>query len=216
MSAVLFDLDGTLLDTASDMARALNRVRQEQDLPVLPVAQVRPWVSHGTRGLLRVGFDLAPDHPRAGPLRERILHHYAADLASDTRLFDGMEELLSAIEADGDAGWGIVTNKPSAYTLPLLRQLDLLQRCPVVVCADQVARRKPEPDALYRACELLDIPPGDCLYVGDAERDISAGRRAGMRTLVAGYGYLGVDDDPRSWGADGIINSPLEILNCEF
>lgn len=210
MTAVLFDLDGTLLDTAADMARALNRVRAEQGHRALTLQQVRPYVSHGTRGLLRVGFDLDPEHPDAAPLRSRILEHYSADLASDTGLFDGFDTLLDRLESNGDT-WGIVTNKPSRYTLPLLDQIGLHQRCPVVVCADQVPSPKPDPASLHRACELLALTPDQCIYVGDAERDITAGRRAGMRTLVALYGYLGADDQPQDWQADGLIVHPRQI-----
>lgn len=211
ITTVLFDLDGTLLDTAPDLAYALNEVRREQQLPPLPFAQIRPVVSHGSAGLLAAGFELAPGDDRFEPLRQRLLAIYQEHLAVQTRLFPGMESVLDALEDRGLA-WGVVTNKPGWLTEPLLQRLDLARRSACIVSGDSTAQRKPDPAPLLHACGLAHCPPGQCVYVGDAERDIAAGRNAGMATLVALFGYLGDDDDPAQWGADGALEQPADLL----
>jgi phosphoglycolate phosphatase len=209
--AVLFDLDGTLLDTAPDMIGALNRLLQEESREPLPFAAVRSSVSHGAVRLIKVGF---PDAQGAEfeRLRLRFLDVYAAHLAGATRLFAGLEDVLAAFEADG-LPWGVVTNKPGWLTDPLLQQLGLAQRACCIVSGDTVAERKPHPLPLLHAARVAGVAANRCVYVGDAERDIAAGRAAGMQTVVAAYGYLGDDDRPESWQADGIITRPEQVVD---
>ncbi|TVQ88608.1 MAG: HAD family hydrolase [Chromatiaceae bacterium] len=209
--AVLFDLDGTFADTAPDMGAALNRLRAAHGQPPLPLAMLRPHVSSGSLGMLRVGFGIGPDHPDYGHLREAYLACYAADLCRDTLLFPGIAELIAGLATRGRS-WGIVTNKPAWLTDPLLAAMDLPAPPACVVSGDTLARAKPHPDPLLHACQLLHLAPSDCWYIGDDQRDILAGRAAGMATLAALYGYLGVDCPPHDWGADGLIAHPLEVL----
>lgn len=208
---VLLDLDGTLLDTAPDMAFALNRVLEENGGRSLPFTRIRPVVSHGAKALIRLGFGLEPEDPAFEPLRRRFLDIYRENLDRETRPFPGMPELLDALESR-DLAWGVVTNKPSWLTEPLLERLDLRQRAACVVSGDTTPVRKPDPAPLLHACEAAGSMPQECLYVGDARRDIEAGRHAGMRTLVALFGYIGADERPESWGADGHVAHPREIL----
>ncbi len=213
LHTVLFDLDGTLVDTAPDLAAALNRVRVEEKLQALPLEHIRPSVSHGSRAMICHGFDIAPEHPDFERLCKRFLEHYAADISSATRLFPGMEAVLDRIEALG-LQWGIVTNKPAYLTDPLVAALDLSSRTACVVSGDTTARRKPHPAPVLYACEQTGSVPQHCLYVGDAQRDIEAGLRAGTGTVTALFGYILPTDDPYSWGADIIIESPRELLAC--
>jgi len=213
-TALLFDLDGTLLDTAPDMVATLTRVRCEEGLAPLGYGMARAHVSNGVNGLLRLGFgDLTQD--RHARLHTRFLLIYAARLAEETRLFAGMPDVLQATEAAG-VPWGIVTNKPAALTEPLLALLDLRQRCACVVSGDTVANRKPHPEPLLHAAGLLGVAATGAVYVGDAERDIAAGSAAGMRTVAALYGYIPPGEDPRGWGASARIDSPLELLDLLF
>lgn len=209
---VLFDLDGTLLDTAPDMGRALNRLRVEQGLVALAAEAIRPVVSQGSPGLIRLGFGLEAGQPRFEALRERFLALYGEALARETRLFPGMAEVLEALEARA-IPWGVVTNKVAALTEPLLAELDLDRRAACIVSGDSVARSKPDPLPLLHACALVGVAPQRCLYVGDAARDIEAGRRAGMATLAARYGYFPADERPENWGADGVIDAPRDLLD---
>lgn len=210
-SCVLLDLDGTLLDTAPDMARALNRLRRERGLAALPLSQLRPGVSHGATGLIKLGFALDSTEPLFEELRQRFLTLYARDLMRDTVLFEGMAETLAHLENRG-IPWGIVTNKPGWLTTPLLEALDLFERAACVVCGDTLAKRKPDPEPLLHASDLVGVAAEHCLYVGDAPRDMEAGRRAGMVTLAARFGYRHDSDDPATWGADGVIDQPGELL----
>lgn len=210
-AAVLFDLDGTLLDTAPDMAAAINALRVEEHLQPLPFAAVRPFVSHGAAALVRLAFAEATE-VEFETLRRRFLDLYRDCLAKDTVLFAGAEELLGALDAAG-IPWGIVTNKPGWLTEPLLEALELRARTRALVCGDTFPERKPHPRPLLHAASELGVAPQDCLYVGDAERDIVAARAARMRSLVARFGYLGPADDIGSWLADGCIDSPLEVLD---
>jgi phosphoglycolate phosphatase len=211
LRCLLIDLDGTLVDTAPDLAATLNRLRAEHDLVPLPFATIRPHVSHGARALVRVGFGLGEDDTRFAALRERFLALYQEHLTQDSRLFAGMEELLAALEGRG-IRWGIVTNKPAWLTEPLAAALGLTRRAACIVSGDSTPNRKPHPEPLLYASALAGVDPAACLYVGDARRDIEAGRAAGMKTLVALFGYLAEDDRPQDWGADGLINHPLDIL----
>lgn len=211
LRCVLFDLDGTLLDTLPDLAFALNAVRAEEGLEPLPLALIRPTVSHGARGMVRLGFGEDQDETTLQRRAERLIGIYSQHLAERTCLFDGVAEVLKAIQSQGQL-WGVVTNKRRDLTWPLLKQLGLDKKAACVVCGDEVPRPKPHPEALWLACQRAQVEPTECVYVGDAQRDIEAGRCAGMRTLVALYGYLAEDSDPQSWGADGLVESPYQIL----
>lgn len=211
IKAVFFDLDGTLADTAPDLADALNRLLIERQRPPLPFERIRPVVSHGGNAMIQLGFGVDNNHPDFAGLRERFLEIYSGLLHHATRLFPGISETLEALEAQSMT-WGIITNKPDWLTRPLLRTLGLDSRAGCVVSGDSTAERKPHPAPMYRACELTHSHPAMSLYIGDAERDIAAGRAAGMRTLVALYGYIGADEQPGDWGADGMIKMPQEIM----
>jgi N-acetyl-D-muramate 6-phosphate phosphatase len=210
-SALLLDLDGTLLDTAPDMGGALNRLREENGLDPLPAAVIRPVVSHGSARLVTLGFPRAAgdDYER---LRLRFLDIYALNLADYTRPFPGVEALLTELERLG-IPWGIVTNKPGWLTDPLLEALDLGRRAACVVSGDTLPERKPSPLPLLHAARAIGIAAERCVYAGDAERDIQAGRAAGMTTVVAGYGYLSAEDDPMSWLPSGVVTEPLQLLD---
>jgi phosphoglycolate phosphatase len=209
-SNVLFDLDGTLLDTAPDLVGALNRVRALLGQAPLPYDRVRPYVSHGSYALTRLGCDAEEGSDEFERFRLELLETYSENVARETRLFDGMDELLGALEARSTP-WGIVTNKPGWLTEPLLRQLSLRERAAVVVSGDTAAEKKPHPAPLLLAAERMATDASRCVYVGDAERDVTAGKSAGMFTLVAVYGYIGSEDTPAAWGADALVNSPREV-----
>lgn len=209
--AVLFDLDGTLIDTAPDMGGALNSLLLEEGLEPIPIERIRPYVSQGGLVLTRLGFGGKVPESEIEPLRQRFLDHYRAIVANDSRLFDGYEGILSELEARS-IPWGIVTNKPEWLTHPLLQQLDLAERSGVVIGGDTLEHRKPHPLPLQVAAERLGVNTEQCLYVGDDERDIVAGKAANMKTLVAAYGYIEDGTDIERWGADGVIDCPGELL----
>lgn len=210
--AVLFDLDGTLADTAPDLGAALNRLRHEQGLPALPVAAVRSYASMGARGLLRAGFGLTPHDPSYETLRDAFLSYYEAHLCNQTRLFPGIPELLAALEARGLL-WGVVTNKAMRFTVPIIAALGLEPRAACVVGGDSTPHAKPHPAPLLCAAHSLDIAPARCYYLGDDLRDVQAAHAAGMRAVVVEYGYHGVDGDgPHGWNADAVIARPLDLL----
>jgi len=211
IKAVLFDLDGTLIDTAPDMGGALNNLLIEEDLDPIPLESLRPYVSQGGLVLTRLGFEGKVPEAEIEPLRQRFLQHYRAIVAENSRLFDGYEDILAEIE-NRAMPWGIVTNKPEWLTHPLLEQLRLAQRCAVVIGGDTLENRKPHPQPLQVAAERLGIACADCIYVGDDERDIIAGKAANMKTLVAAYGYIEDAGAIQGWDADGIINSPADLL----
>jgi phosphoglycolate phosphatase len=210
LSTILFDLDGTLLDTAPDLAHAVNSVRRERDLAPLSLQAVRPHVSHGSYALTRVGFGVEESSADFEPLRQRLLEIYHQNIALHTRLFDGMEGLLADLE-QWQIRWGVVTNKPGWLTEPLLASLGLDHRPACVISGDSTSKRKPHPDPLLRAAERIGVAPEQCMYVGDAERDIKAGRSAGMFTVVALYGYIAPGESPETWGADGSVAEPGEL-----
>lgn len=209
--AVFFDLDGTLADTAPDLAGALNRLKAEQGLVPSPLAQLRPQVSNGVRGMLGIGFGLTPDAPRYPAIAERFLQLYASALCVETRLFAGIDEVLSHLDGSGIT-WGIVTNKAERFARPLIEALGLTSRCACIVGGDTAARPKPFADPLLYACSSAGVAPADSLYIGDDIRDIQAGKAAGMRTIAAAYGYLGSSPPVSSWSADAIIGHPLDLL----
>lgn len=210
IDAVLFDLDGTLADTAADLGAVLNRLRHEAGLASLPTEAIRPHVSKGVRGLLGIGFSLVPGNDRYAELHQRFLAFYGDSLCVATRLFDGIAELLDRLEAEG-VKWGIVTNKPSRYTLPLAEALALTRRAACIVSGDSSPRPKPAPDPLWLASTLVGTPPERCLYVGDDLRDIHAARAAGMGAVAAAWGYLGDDQPLDKWDADAIIQTPAGL-----
>ncbi|MDH5190042.1 MAG: HAD-IA family hydrolase [Gammaproteobacteria bacterium] len=211
LNTILFDLDGTLADTAPDLASALNKVRAEEGLPPLPYETIRTEVSHGSVAITRIGFDMDKDHPEFERLRKRLLEIYEANLCVETRLFPGMDKVLEKIESSG-MNWGVVTNKPGWLTDPLLEQMGLSERAACIISGDTTNNRKPHPEPLLEACKLAGSEAAQCLYVGDAIRDIEAGKNAGMQTLVALFGYIGEQDKPETWGADGMIHSPEELM----
>jgi len=212
VGAVLFDLDGTLADTAADLARALNRVRAEQGLPPLPPEVARPHTSSGARGLLKAGFDVTPESEGYRALRGRFLDFYEEELCVETRLFDGIPELLARIKVR-KLPWGIVTNKGKRFTEPLLRLLAVDHLAGCVVSGDSTAHIKPHPAPLLFAASLLSLPPRDCVYIGDDLRDAQAARAAGMHFVAAGWGYHGEGGDPNAWGADAVVDHPRELLD---
>jgi 2-phosphoglycolate phosphatase len=208
---VLFDLDGTLLDTAPDLAAALNTVMEENQRTTLPLESIRPVVSHGGIALIKLGFGLSQDDPQFEPLRQRLLTVYRENISLHTSLFPGMEAVLQTIEQRG-LNWGVVTNKPGWLTDPLLKDLQLYDRAACVVSGDTLQERKPHPAPLLHACKLANSRPDQCLYIGDAQRDIEAGENAGMYTMVALFGYFTEEDRPHRWGASHSIEKPGELL----
>ncbi len=211
VDAVLFDLDGTLADTGPDMAAALNALLAEEGRGALPYPAIRPQVSHGARGLISLGLGVDATDPSFAGLRSRFLDHYQRNLCRDTKLFDGMESVLSYCEKR-NIEWGIVTNKPHYLTEPLVAELGLSARAACVISGDSLSNCKPHPDPLLYACRLIGGAPQRSVYVGDASRDIEAGNSAGMVTLVAAFGYLGDSDQPDTWGADGLVDTPSAII----
>ncbi len=210
--AVLFDLDGTLADTAPDLGGAANRLRQEEGRTALPLEVLRPYTSQGVRGLLRVAFEIDNTHPDYDRLSRRFLEIYATRLCDDTSLFSGITDLLDGIESM-KLGWGIVTNKRMRFTDPLVDLLQLSNRTVCVVSGDTTAEAKPSPLPILHACKLLGCAPEKAIYVGDDRRDIVAGQAAGCMTVAASYGYLGDSGPVESWGADLIIDHPQALLD---
>lgn len=210
IEAVLFDLDGTLADTAPDMARTVNEMRAHRGLPPVEPSVVRPHVSKGARGMICSAFEITTEHPDFMAMREEFLEIYGRELCVHTTLFPGMGELLESLEAEGIA-WGVVTNKFERFARPILAQLGLAARAGAIVGGDTCPRPKPFPDPLLFAAERIGVEPASTLYVGDDERDVQAARAAGMPVIVAGYGYLGDGTPPTEWDADAIVSSALEI-----
>lgn len=211
VEALLLDLDGTLADTLPDLAEALNRALAGQGLPPLAPCRCRALVSEGSGAMIRAAIGPDPDAGTAERLRRRFLAHYEERIAVHTRLFPGMEAALRAIEARGLA-WGIVTNKPKALALRLVEALGLRERAACVVGGGGTPHPKPHPGPLLHACRILGADPRRCLFAGDARGDVAAGRAAGIRSLVARYGYLPDSEDPGSWGAHGYLDHPLDLL----
>ncbi|HEY3178887.1 MAG TPA: HAD-IA family hydrolase [Casimicrobiaceae bacterium] len=211
-AAILFDLDGTLADTAGDLTSALNRVRAEHGLAPLGAAALRPHASSGARGLIGAGMGVRPDDERYPALRDAFLAYYEAGLAETTRLFDGIDQLLNALE-ERSLRWGVVTNKAERFTWPVLTALGLAKRASVVVSGDTTTHPKPHPAPLLYAADSLSLAVDRCVYVGDDLRDVQAGNAAGMPTIVAAYGYLGETGDCTGWPATGWIASPGELLS---
>ena len=210
LTGLLFDLDGTLADTAPDLVAVLNQLLAEADRPPTPYAIARNAVSHGAIGLIRLGFGLSPDVSVDPSLQQRFVDLYAARGHAHSRLFIELESILSLCSRIG-ARWGIVTNKPQALTEPLLDTLGLLSTTEALVSGDTLVKRKPDPAPLELAARQLGIDPSACIYLGDAERDVVAGRAAGMRTVSASYGYIRPGENHDGWRADAIVDHPRKI-----
>ena len=213
MKAVLFDLDGTLIDTAADFIRIIQDMCREKGVAVVDAALIRSQVSEGARAMVKLVYpELEVDDPIFLAHRQRFLDIYGENVAVDTDLFEGMYPLLAALES-ADIPWGIVTNKPRWLSEALLKALQLTERCDVLVCPEDVSKTKPDPEPMYLAANQIHIAAQDCIYVGDHPRDIDAGRHAGMYTILAAYGYLPFNhrDDLTAWHADCIVNTVTEL-----
>lgn len=210
LRAVFFDLDGTLLDTAPDLAKALNKLLLAKQRPALDFDAVRRVVSNGANAMLELAFDSRPGDLGFDALREALLNYYLEDLAGDTQPFAGIETLLNNITQCG-LSWGIVTNKPWPYTEPLMQQFEFASHPATIVCPEHVKERKPAPDALYHACDTVGCRPSEAIYVGDHERDILCGINAGMPTVAVGYGYIASDDHHERWNATHSVKYAKEI-----
>jgi 2-phosphoglycolate phosphatase len=209
--AVLFDLDGTFADTLPDLSDALHQALAEHALAPVPLDVLRPLVSRGARAMAEKACANSIDERALDALVARFLGLYGANVARHTRLFDGMQSVLDELQRR-DIPWGIVTNKRREFSEPLMRALDPGRRAACIVSGDSTANAKPHPQPLLHACKLMGCLPADCVYVGDAENDVIAARRAGMRSVVALYGYIAAGDDARAWGADASIDSPRALL----
>jgi phosphoglycolate phosphatase len=211
IKTVLFDLDGTLVDTAPDLADALNFTLNKNGYQKLPLDLIRPHVSNGSIALIEFGFKINSDDQSFELYRDQLLNYYTNNIAAKSDLFTGFNSVLDTIEARG-LNWGIVTNKPSYLTKPLLEQLNLYHRAVTVVSSDTLEFRKPHPAPMLYACEQAGSKPSECVFIGDALRDIEAGRNAQMKTLIALFGYIGEHDNPELWNANGYVNNALEII----
>jgi len=209
--AVLFDLDGTLIDSAPDLGAAADQMRTERGLASIPLERYRPMAGAGARGMLGVAFGITPDSPEFAPLREEFFLKYEVRMLRNTQVFDGVSELIEALRARG-LRWGVVTNKSVRFTGPLTRSMPLFATAGAIVSGDTTPHAKPHPEPLLEAARQLGVPATSCFYVGDDERDILAGRAAGMGTVAATYGYMGEQAEVARWDADAAISSPLEFL----
>jgi phosphoglycolate phosphatase len=210
LKAVIFDLDGTLVDTADEFVVVVQALRAEHDLAAMDCQRIRASVSNGARALVSLALDMTEDAPGFETQRLRLLELYGAVLGTVAKPYPGISTLLQALAAHG-VGWGIATNKPRAYTGPLLARLDMQPAPGSVVCPDDVSERKPHPESLLRNCRELGCCPNQAIYIGDHQRDIEAGRRAGMFTIAAAYGYIEPGDDPHRWGADLLVETSSEL-----
>ncbi len=211
INTVLFDLDGTLIDTAPDMAAALDVLCDEEQQTRIPFDNVRPLVSNGSVALVTLAFGDELDSATLDRLKNRYLEIYQNGLAVHSQLFDEMGNLLEQLEQK-NIKWGVVTNKPGWLTEPLMETLGLHKRAACIVSSDSTVNRKPHPEPMFYACELADSKPSECIYVGDARRDIEAGQNAGMKTIIAEYGYIGAWENTDEWQADYSIQSPSQLL----
>jgi phosphoglycolate phosphatase len=212
VEAVLFDLDGTLVDSAPDLAGAANELREAHGLQPMAFEQLRPMVGSGARGMLNAAFGIGPADPQFDPLRTDFLARYEARILRETRVFTRMESVLSALERRG-LPWGIVTNKIARFSVPLVEGLGLMPRCAVLISGDSTPHAKPHPQPLLEAASRLGLAPPRCIYIGDDRRDVEAGRSARMPMLAAAWGYLGRDESVHDWNADAVLAHPDELLN---
>jgi 2-phosphoglycolate phosphatase len=210
LRAVLFDMDGTLLDSAPDFVAISQAMRAERGLPPIADKLIRDQVSGGARAMVAATFAMAPEAEGFEALRLEFLERYQSHCAVLTRPFNGMNELLDEIE-QAKLIWGVATNKPVRYAEPIMQQLGLAQRSAVLVCPDHVSRSKPDPEMILLACARMGVEPAATLFIGDDERDIEAGRAAGCKTAAVTYGYIHPQDNPRNWGADVVVDHPLEL-----
>ena len=210
--AVLFDLDGTLIDSAPDLGAAVDSMRIRRGLASLPLEHYRPHTGSGARGMLRAAFDITPEHEDYSTMKDEFFMAYEACLTQRTQAFDEVDVMLITLMRGG-LQWGVVTNKSQRFTTPITRALDIFATASAVISGDTTAHSKPHPEPLLEAARRLALAPGQCIYVGDDERDIRAGKAAGMATVAACYGYLGGGADVSAWGADAEVSSPLQVLN---
>ncbi|WP_459077327.1 N-acetylmuramic acid 6-phosphate phosphatase MupP [Metapseudomonas sp. CR3202] len=210
LQAVLFDMDGTLLDSAPDFIAICQAMLAERGLPPRDEKAIRDVVSGGARAMVATAFEMDPEAPEFEPLRLEFLERYQNHCAVLTRPFDGIDELLADIE-QAKLIWGVVTNKPVRYAEPIMEQLGLAGRSAVLICPDHVKNSKPDPEMLLLACSKLNLDPASVLFVGDDLRDIESGRAAGTRTAAVSYGYIHPSDNPAHWGADVVVDHPLEL-----
>jgi phosphoglycolate phosphatase len=211
IEAVLFDLDGTLIDSAPDLGAAVDRMRVRRGLGSLPLDRYRPMAGAGARGMLGIAFGMTPEHPDYEAMREEFFVSYEGCMTEHTRVFDGVPDLIAALRQQG-LRWGVVTNKSSRFTDPLTRSMSLFASAGAVISGDTTPHAKPHPAPLLEAARRLEVSPARCIYVGDDERDIVAGRAAGMGTVAAAYGYLGGNAEVVKWDADARIGDPLSLL----
>ena len=210
LRAVLFDMDGTLLDTAPDFIAICQAMLAERGFPRIDDKLIRDEISGGAKAMVSAAFAMSPNEPEFETLRQEFLERYQQDCAVHSKLFEGMEELLGDIEK-AKLIWGVVTNKPVRYAQPIMEQLGLDTRSAVLICPDHVTKSKPDPEPLLLACKMLDLDPASVLFVGDDLRDIESGRDAGTRTAAVRYGYIHPHDNPDHWGADVVVDHPLEL-----
>ena len=211
VDAVLFDLDGALVDTAPDLAAALNAALVKNQLAELPYKSIRPIVSNGANGLIKLAFGGHLSSEKHEQIKTFFLAHYQQNIAKKSALFEGLDEALLHLESK-QVPWGIVTNKPAYLTHPLLKELKLDRRASCVICGDQVKNPKPHPESIYLACKEINTLPDNTIYIGDAERDIRAGRLAGLKTIACAYGYIPDTDNINDWQADKQVSSSIELL----
>ena len=211
VQAVLFDLDGTLIDSAPDLGAAANKMRTDRQLPSLPLEHYRPMAGAGARGMLGIAFGMSPEHPEFMAYREEFFVNYETAMTERTAIFDGVPEMIAAIVRAG-LPWGVVTNKSSRFTDPLTAAMPLFATAGAIVSGDTTPHAKPHPEPLFEAARRLRVDPARCVYVGDDERDIVAGLAAGMGTVAATYGYLGQQTDVSRWNAHLHIDAPIALL----
>lgn len=212
IDAVLFDLDGTLLDTAPDLAATLNALLLAQHQQPLPLSVIRPIISEGAAGLLKLGFNINEKDPKFPHLRQQFIEYYSQHSCEQTQLFSGVDQLIHHLETNHVA-WGIVSNKSMALMMPLIDHFSLLKKAKCIVGGDTLSYSKPHPKPLLHACECIKATPKNCVYLGDAKRDIDAANAAGMHSLIALYGYIPNKDELKSWNASAMLNTPLELID---
>ena len=210
IQAVLFDLDGTLIDSAPDLGAAVDQMRVDRGMPSLPLVHYRPMAGAGARGMIGLAFGFTPEHPDYDAMKEEFFRNYEACMTQRTFAFDGVVQMIDALVA-AQLPWGVVTNKSKRFAEPLTQAMPLFKTAAVVISGDTTPYAKPHPEPLFEAARRLGISPTACVYVGDDERDIVAGHAAGMKTVAATYGYLGLQSDVQKWQAHANIQSPLEL-----
>lgn len=209
---ILFDLDGTVFDTAPEFLSCLNPLLHDHDLPALSLAQLRPVVSNGGNAMLKLGFGLDPDQPGFEEIKNKFLNLYEKQLGQNCQLFDGMSDLFDFLD-NNQFTWGIVTNKPSRFAMPILKKFNILDRAKHIVCADHVKSPKPSAEPLLQACDKLNIQPTDCWYIGDSLIDVRASKACGMPVAIAEYGYFPENTNIQAWEADYYFSHPTKLIS---